>query len=433
MVSGDISQLKGAQQVRKKSSGTVASLEFIRGLASLDVFIWHVLNTNIRFVHIPGLYWAVGWARESVIVFFVLSGYVIALSQQRFHRGAGQFFKARVKRILPIYLISLAVALLVGAAIHAPCTLWRIVGHLLFLQSFEGSLVPALATNSALWSLGTEFEFYMLFTLVLLLRKPGLMLVWWWAAIAGMLIRHAGYFSTGAEGLLLEFLGLSPCWLLGYFAAGFGGTRSLSLLQALVLFLMIPMVSWSDFGSINMSPDGYDDIKCYFFALLIVPLIHTLAVRQLYPEAKPFRQGWLGVLIIYLCLVVYALSHAIVTLSTMFGLAAIPALFFLLGYLFLPTRPVWPVNTEAFRRVALFLGGGSYALYAIHTPLMCCVIYFVSNRYLQLPLLVLLLVCAVPLLEYVVQPRMASWIDRVWRIGRRPNEQSPPVGPVSTS
>ena len=151
----------------------------MRGLASLDVFLWHLLNSDSGFPRLPGLYRMVGWSRESVIVFFVLSGYVIALSQQRLHRTALPFFKARVKRIVPLYLIALAAAIFVGWIMHTPCTSWQIIGHLLFLQSFEGSLVAPLPTNGPLWSLGTEFEFYMTLVLILALRKPSLMMVWW--------------------------------------------------------------------------------------------------------------------------------------------------------------------------------------------------------------------------------------------------------------
>ena len=405
-------------QTRQKNSGTIASLELIRGLASLDVFLWHVLNDNIGFVHIPGLYRAVAWARESVIVFFVLSGYVIALSQQRKHRDAPRFFKARVKRILPIYLVALAVALLVTAALHASCTPWQVVGHLLFLQSYEGHLVPPLQINGTLWSLGTEFEFYILFTLILICRKPGLLWLWWWLSIAGMLIRYFGYFGSGAQGLLLEFLGLSPCWLLGYFAAGFRDTRSFSFLQSVALFVMIPMVSWANFGAPIYGADGFDDLKCFFLALLIVPLIHALAVRQLYPGARPVRNGWGVVIITYICLAVYALTHPMASMTMMMIYAIAPLIIFLMVYGCSGRGMTGIFHSEAFRRTAIFMGGASYALYAIHTPLMFWVEHVISNRTLQFPFLVLLVAGSVLLLEFVLQPWAASWIDRLWKIGR---------------
>jgi len=411
-------QLVSTANTQVNRSSTVVSLELLRGLASLDVFLWHLLNSKISLIYIPGLYRALAWSKESVIIFFVLSGYVISLSQQRLHRPAAQFLKARFKRIEPIYLISLAAAILVSSLIHSPITLWQAIGHLFFLQSYEGTLVPPIAANGPLWSLGTEFEFYMAFTFILLLNKPSLLLAWWWLAIAGMLIRHMGYLSSGFDGLFLEFLGLSPCWLVGYFAAGFRCARSLTLVQAVTLFLMIPLVSNSDFGSMLKMWGSYDDLKCYFLALLIAPLIHTLAVRQLYPEAKPLKQGWLIVLITYVCVVLYALLYPAYTFPRLNWLilceiALAPPAFYVLGHLFLPAVPVWPINSEVFRKTAVFLGGGSFALYAIHVPVLVFVEYFVSNHYLQFPFVILIVASCVLFLEYLIQPRMAFWIDRI--------------------
>jgi len=168
---------EGTPAPRQKGSSTVAALELMRGLASLDVVLWHLLNSNSGIPRIPGLYRLVGWSRESVIVFFVLSGYVIALSQQRLHRTALPFFKARVKRIEPLYLIALAAAVVTGWVVADPCSSWQIFGHQLFLQSFEGSLVTPLPTDGPLWSLGTEFEFNMTLVIILALRTPALIYV----------------------------------------------------------------------------------------------------------------------------------------------------------------------------------------------------------------------------------------------------------------
>jgi peptidoglycan/LPS O-acetylase OafA/YrhL len=186
---------EGQPAPRTKGAGTVATLELMRGLASLDVFLWHLLNSDCGMPKIPGLYRVVGWSRESVIVFFVLSGYVIALSQQRLHRAALPFFKARVKRIEPLYLIALGAAIVTGYVVAEPCSLWQIIGHLFFLQSYEGSFVAPLPTNGPLWSLGTEFEFYGTLVLILALRKPALIYLWW--ALHGPRQLRCGGFGAG--------------------------------------------------------------------------------------------------------------------------------------------------------------------------------------------------------------------------------------------
>jgi peptidoglycan/LPS O-acetylase OafA/YrhL len=409
---------EGSAAPRQKGSATVAALELMRGLASLDVFLWHLLNSDSGIPLVPGLYRIAGWSRESVIVFFVLSGYVIALSQQRLHRPALPFFKARVKRIEPLYLIALAAAVFVGWVVQKPCTLWQIIGHLLFLQSYEGSFVAPLLTNGPLWSLGTEFEFYLTLVFILALRKPALMAVWWALALAGLGIRHTGYVSTGAEGLLLEFLAISPCWLLGYLFAGFASRFSLTLVQSATLFLMIPLVSYSDYGTVLASDGAFDDLKCLLLALLIAPLIHSLAVRQLYPQARPLPHGWGIVIAVYLLVAGWAVTHPLHGFRPLpqFVMLAIPVIFFCLAHLVLLGNPEWPRGWGApFRRVSLFLGGGSYALYVIHTPILLLAGAWVGNRHLRFPVLILATAAAVVLLEYVVQPRLAALIDRVWK------------------
>ena len=406
---------------RQKGSSTVASIELMRGLASLDVFIWHLLNADSGFPVIPGLYRVVGWSRESVIVFFVLSGYVISLSQQRLHRPALPFLKARIKRIEPLYLIALGAAVFAGWAVNLPCSAWQIIGHLFFLQSFEGSLVPPLPSNGPLWSLGTEFEFYMMLVLILALRKPALMGVWWALALGGMAVRYTGHVSSGVEGLALEFLAISPCWLLGYLFAGFESKYSLSLVSAATLFLMIPMVSYSDYGTVLGSAGAFDDLKCFFLALLIVPLIHTLAVRQLYPDAKTIRHGWWIPLAVFAVVLGWACGHPLAGFHPlpMIALMALPAVFFVFAQLITLGEPVWRSEWDApFRRVSLFLGGGSYALYVIHTPILLLVAAWVGNLHLRFAVLIVATGAAVVVLEYVVQPFLAGLIDRVWRSGR---------------
>ena len=191
-------------------------------------------------------------------------------------------------------------------------------------------------------------------------------------SLAGLAVRYTGHVSSGVEGLLLEFLAISPCWLLGYLLAGFASRCSLRLVPAITLFLMIPMVSYSNYGTVLVSAFAFDDLKCFFMALLIAPLIHTLAVRQLYPAAKPLPHGGLMVVALFLIVAGWAATHPVLGFHPlpMFVLMMIPVVFFLVAHLILLGHTPLQVKTGAFRRVSLFLGGGSYALYVIHTPVL---------------------------------------------------------------
>ena len=134
-------------------------LEAVRGAAAAYVVVAHSFTK-------PPLFFSFG--QEAVMAFFLLSGFVIEYSSARhLNRGFGAYFSRRFWRIY-----SVLVCLFVVAAIleHSPISspaFWRqLGGNLLMLQDFpEGKpavLVPAIFAG-ALWSLGYEWWFYMLY------------------------------------------------------------------------------------------------------------------------------------------------------------------------------------------------------------------------------------------------------------------------------
>jgi peptidoglycan/LPS O-acetylase OafA/YrhL len=100
----------------------------------------------------------------AVFGFFMVSGYSVAASIVARPQG---YFKRRVRRIYPAYLFAIIFACLivVPGPLHLPegqilfLDGWKvIVGNLLMLQ---GTLVPAISTDGALWSLSVEWWCYM--------------------------------------------------------------------------------------------------------------------------------------------------------------------------------------------------------------------------------------------------------------------------------
>jgi peptidoglycan/LPS O-acetylase OafA/YrhL len=396
----------------RSPSRTVPSLELIRGLASLDVFLFHYfIVAKIRHGSAISL---LSWGTEAVIVFFVLSGYVIGLSQQRKHRGALDFFKARVRRICPIYYLSIGLTMLVVILVHGHLHYWQILGHLFFLQSFSEAVVVPLGFNTPLWSLGSEFQFYTLFAILLLSRRRWPLVAWWWIAIAALVVRHCGYSSSGVGALALETLSLSPCWLLGYFASNLGNRYSLSMVQALTLFAMIPLATRSNFAYAASNETLYDVVEAFVLAILIVPLIHTLAVRHLYPDAKPMARAWPWIGILFLGLSLYAFTHKLASTSFMIGFSGFPVAIAAVGLIWEVSKVPWPIKGPLLSRVSLFLGGASYAIYTVHYPLTRLVVHYTGNHLLQLVLLLPLIGSIALLLEYMVQPKVGEWFDRLW-------------------
>jgi peptidoglycan/LPS O-acetylase OafA/YrhL len=156
-------------------------LDLVRFVAAVLVVLEHVRQWGVVNEWQARLLPSAG--RESVIVFFVLSGFVIAYSTGSKNTSIREYFAARLTRIysvaLPVLLLSFGIAASLSylfdrnvvhfyqldhAAVYLPF-------HLLFLGEFwnMAETPPLLAPY---WSLSHEVWYYVLFGLVCYLRGP---------------------------------------------------------------------------------------------------------------------------------------------------------------------------------------------------------------------------------------------------------------------
>jgi peptidoglycan/LPS O-acetylase OafA/YrhL len=143
----------------------IMALDAVRGFAAVYVAVAHVLH------FLPEgslLRLAFRFSQEAVILFFLLSGAVIYLSQatrrdQRFL----PFFVRRFRRIYFPFLISLLVTTAVVGAVRGLGDFRAVdlVGNLLMLQDAgkPGNIANNYLWNNALWSLSYEWWFYLMF------------------------------------------------------------------------------------------------------------------------------------------------------------------------------------------------------------------------------------------------------------------------------
>jgi len=134
-------------------------LDAIRGLAAIFVLFRHTVP-----------YWGFGFYRSylAVDLFFVLSGFVIAFAyDQRMRTGAmslGQFLTARLIRMYPVYLVSLALCVVVWSN-----NLGQAAVPLAFALLFLPWPVPhnslLFAVNGPYWSLFFELAANLLYGL----------------------------------------------------------------------------------------------------------------------------------------------------------------------------------------------------------------------------------------------------------------------------
>ena len=149
------------------------SLEALRGIAALFVVAAHALITGPTPDPHPQV--KESWryffpSHLSVIVFFILSGYVIGLTNAKpitTGRAIGIYLKKRLIRLYPLYVLAILATVAVAALYHTPYSLRTIGGWLLFLQ---GLVVEVPGYNQPIWSLGYEIAYYLLFILVSAMR-----------------------------------------------------------------------------------------------------------------------------------------------------------------------------------------------------------------------------------------------------------------------
>ncbi|MFC3576695.1 acyltransferase family protein [Streptomyces yaanensis] len=153
-------------------------LDGLRGLAALYVLLFHCwLLTFPGFPRNSGPAW-LGWlmyGRLAVVFFLVLSGFSLAISPARNGwqlGGVARFLRRRAWRILPPYwaalAFSLAVAWLVVPASHfGPPNGTSILVYGLVVQDMFTAPTP----NGAFWSIGVEAELYLVFPILLLIRR----------------------------------------------------------------------------------------------------------------------------------------------------------------------------------------------------------------------------------------------------------------------
>jgi len=140
-------------------------LDLLRSLAVVVVTIYHA---GIMGFPLPGRVHRFGWI--GVDLFFVLSGYLIGgqlLASLARHQSPalGRFFERRALRILPAYLVILAIYLFLPSWREYPemFPAWK------FLFSVQNIGLRGGTAFSHAWSLAVEDQFYLLLPFILLL------------------------------------------------------------------------------------------------------------------------------------------------------------------------------------------------------------------------------------------------------------------------
>jgi peptidoglycan/LPS O-acetylase OafA/YrhL len=187
-------------------------LDIVRFGAALLVFMHHFAYPDIsgagKVISFLGMF-----GEDAVVVFFVLSGYVIAFVSSEHERGAIDYFSSRFARLYSVAIPALILTLIadwIGRAMEpslyeawhqSSLPLIRILASVTFTTQLW-SLDIRPFSNVPYWSISYEFWYYVFFGIVLFLRgKSRMFAICCWAFFVGPLIV-----------LML------PTWLIGIYA-----------------------------------------------------------------------------------------------------------------------------------------------------------------------------------------------------------------------
>jgi peptidoglycan/LPS O-acetylase OafA/YrhL len=325
-------------------------LDGIRGIASLYVVFVHVEPSIGE--QLPA-FWSLfektlRYGAFSVVIFIVLSGYVLMLPVVRSQKGhlSGSlidYIKRRSRRILPPYYAALFLSLLLALAIfmlekftdfqwnkvagEGPFSphfsLIDVVSHLLLFHNLSSSTY--LTINPPMWSVATEWQLYFLFPLLLLpiWRRFGLFSV----VIAAFAIGIAPFYTLNGFSIS------ASSWFLGLFALGMAAA-DIGFSQKPKLIAMRNSLRW--------------DMLAIFFTIIAF----LTEWKQLGLEI------WIG--------------------QSLFGLAA--ACLFIYCTKLLTEGKNLPHFMQLLEHPLIVrLGAFSYSLYLIHGPVLVLVRYFLFN------------------------------------------------------
>ncbi|MFG2425392.1 acyltransferase family protein [Streptomyces sp. NPDC048448] len=339
-------------------------LDGLRGLAALYVVLFHCwLYTFPGYPNSSAPPWLDGlmYGRLAVVFFLVLSGFSLAISPARHgwrSVGVAQFLRRRAWRILPPYWAALAMSLifstlLVPASHNGPPSGASILVYGLVAQDMFTAPTP----NGAFWSIGVEAELYLLFPLLLFLRRR----------LSSVALVACVTLPVIARGLMAA--GASPVegdnWLAPHlapvFAAGVIG------------------------AGIVIASDRIQRLPWGWFAVLAALPVLSLGIIQ--------GSAWMVNHYFWVDLAIApAMSMLLAAVAT-----GRPALLVRL----LTTRPIRS------------LGSFSYSLYLIHLPIVMVVIRRVAPHFVSpgLPTFWLTLIVALPLTVF-----MAWLFSRIFEI-----------------
>ncbi len=308
----------GAIGHRKIDGNLSIYLDLLRLASAVIVFLSHAHVFLLPTIKIGPL----GWGREAVAIFFVLSGFVISYVGKASETEWRIYLVARLARIVPVALLAIAVIFLADTiGMYANASYYDIVNTGFFVPVSAGAAIAYATFTNQLWfahavfgsgepywSLGFEVPYYLFFGIFAFspkrVRIPFLCL---WAAVVGP-----------------KILMYMPLWLMGW----------------LTMKCVLERPSVQRRTAIGM-------IAASFVLFFSLKIFGDRAASNMYETWSPSQEA---INFVYFNLIGVAVSLHLIGAASL--LRRVPALF------------------ERTGPAIKWLAGGSFTLYLVHQPLI---------------------------------------------------------------
>ena len=315
-------------------------IQMLRGIASILVVLFHMTLNFSEIFNQPFLFNAFKFGSSGVDIFFVLSGFIITYANRSFlaqPSKTGIFLRRRFIRIFPIYWIIITIFLLIQLAFPQYYRTHYDLGIFNFLSTYF--LLPDhKMINGVSWTLTNELFFYLLFTLAILIPVK----------------KYSFYL------LLAYFVLLTTLMLTGTGPVGGNAYSALFLFPMNIEFLL---------------------------GVFIVLIVDRISKRWIWPLLLA-GTGWFLASAYIVDQGIYEgnvhLSH-ILNRVVLFGF---PSFLIILALVKMELH-----DTIRVKKILLYLGDASYAIYLIHLPLVVAFYKVITKLEIQNKYLLLLLNC----------------------------------------
>ncbi|GHJ50049.1 hypothetical protein Cs7R123_73910 [Catellatospora sp. TT07R-123] len=223
-------------------------MDALRAVAAGSVVVFHLVSYGFPALRPSWLIEHIDLGRYGVLLFFLVSGYVISMALERY-RHLGAFWIGRVLRLYPAYLVSALAMVAVLLTGFRPYAGWE-VGHpavsVLSHAAMLGEFTGASPVLGVYWTLSYEMVFYLVVSALFVVGLQRRM-HWWALGLAAVALLGGGVLPDALIGTEPSSRILVAAALLlllaGSVAAYVWGGRRVAVLAALGGFALLGFIA----------------------------------------------------------------------------------------------------------------------------------------------------------------------------------------------